>query len=331
MWKRLRLLSLVVFLSIGLLVSCISSFGVSQAHAWGSATHCYVAGEIGKELPLMNANECYGIVGPDIFNYSFDLATNPDLSEYLYSHTHGFPGHEDFMKVWEIAKLHNYQKNLAYGYVAHNDVWGMDFTAHWKAQFLSIPDGFPGEFPPGYVIIKAYQLNQVLTEDIVEWAKLLPDENLRIGLAHDLVETAVDILIARMDPKIGEKMIWSALLRGRDFPELLTKAIGKRYGGMIFSAEKEFRKTIILLGTALTQDEEAAIDSLSENMAELGVALLQMQGIDLDPDQAKALAEAGIRAAMTLCENDFAEEIHATTKFVKRNLVDHGVYYPGWR
>jgi hypothetical protein len=317
--------------AIGMVVCCLVLLSVSQAHSWGSAAHCYVAGEIGKELPLMNANERYGIIGPDIFNYSFDLLANQDLYEYLYAHTHGSKGNEAFMKVWEIAKLYNCQKNLAYGYVAHNDVWGMDFTAHWKAGTLKAPVGFPENLEPGYVIIKAYGLNTFLTSNISQWTRLPLDETTKIGLAHDLVETAIDVLIARMDPQIGEKMIWSALLRNRSFPELLIKAIGEEYRDLVFSTEREFRKIIILLGTALKQDEETAIGALTENMAELGVALLQMQGIDLDLEQARALAEVGIRTAMTLCEHDFAQEIEVTTKFVKRNLVDHGVYYEGWR
>jgi hypothetical protein len=317
--------------AIGILVCCCLLLGVTQAHAWGSAAHCYVAGEIGTELPLMNANESYGIVGPDIFNYSFELASNPDLYYYLYAHTHGYAGDEAFMKVWEEAKLRNFQKNLAYGYVAHNDVWGMDFTAHWKARTLRAPDGFPEDLHPGYVIIKAYLLNQVLTSNVPKWKDLPLDDTAKIGLAHDLVETAVDILMARMDPQIGEKMIWSALLRNRDFPVLLTKAIGEDYKELIFSAEKEFRKIIILLGTALTQDEESAIDSLSDHMAELGVALLQMRGIPIDPADAKLLAGAGIQIAMDLCEPDVAEEIAATIQFVKNNLRHHGVTYLGWR
>jgi hypothetical protein len=316
--------------AIGMLVCFLVLLGVTQAHAWGSATHCYVAGEIGKELPLMNANECYGIIGPDIFNYSFELASNPDLYAHLYAHTHGFLDDQAFMKVWEEAKIRNFQKNLAYGYVAHNDVWGMDFTAHWEARTLAAPGDFPADLPPGYVIIKAYELNKLLSENF-EWDAWITDKGLRINLAHDLVETAIDVLIARMDPQIGKKMVWSALLRNRDFPELLTQAIGEDYRELVFSAEKEFRKIVILLGTALTQDEEDSIVALSENMAELGVALLQMQGIVLDIESAREIAEAGIRIAIGLCEQDFAQEIKATTKFVKRNLVANGVYYPGWR
>jgi hypothetical protein len=320
--------------AIGLLVSCLLFLGVTQAHGWGSATHCYVAGEIGKELPLMNANECYGIVGPDIFNYSFELMTSyPGLYKSLYAYTHGVEDNEAFMEVWEIAKLRNFQKNLAYGYVAHNDVWGMDSTAHWKARKLRTPADFPADLQPGYVIIKAYELNKVLTKSVPQWANLLPDENLRISLSHDLVETAIDLLIARMDPHIGEKMIWSALLRNRDFPELLTRVIGEEHRALVFSAEKEFRKIIILLGTALMQDEENAKVALSENMAELGVALLQMQDppIDIDPADAQALALAGIGAAMDLCEGDLAAEIEATIQFVKKNLRSHGVSYTGWK
>ena len=69
--------------AIGLLVSCVLFLGVAQAHGWGSAAHCYLAGEIGKKLPLMDANECYGIVGADIFNYSFELLGDQDLYAYL--------------------------------------------------------------------------------------------------------------------------------------------------------------------------------------------------------------------------------------------------------
>jgi hypothetical protein len=318
----------LILLTIGILILV---FSYSNAFSWGSGTHAFGAGHIGRALPLMNYNEIYGIMAPDLFNYSFELANNPPLDQYLRAHTHGFPGDESFLDAWKKAKYWGFQKNLAYGYVAHNDVWGMDFTAHWEARSISPPPDFPvglppAGLPPGYVIIKAFQLNQIL-KNIPEYAALnLPDE-LAIEVCHNLVETAGDILIAREDKSIGEKILLASLLRSPDFPNLLVRAIGQDYKDLILAAEKEFRKITTMLGGALLLGEEEAIQAFSEQMAELGAEFLKLYGYDLDPTLLRPLAEAGIREAIVLCESDYMNEIEATILFVKKNLWLNDIHY----
>jgi hypothetical protein len=313
----------LTLLAIGIL---ILAFSYSNAFSWGSGTHAFGASKIGRVLLWMNYNEIYGIMAPDLFNYSFELANDPDLYQYLRAHTHGFPGDESFLDVWKKAKYWGFQKNLAYGYVAHNDVWGMDYTAHWQARSIAIPPDFPAEFPPGYIIIKAYQLNEYL-KPILEGAGLYLDDELAIEVCHNLVEAAGDILIAREDKSIGEKILVASLLRSPDFPNLLVKAIGQDYKGIILAAEKEFRKISTMLGGVLLLGEEEAIQALSEQMAELGAEFLKLYGYDLDPALLRPVAEAGIRQAIVLCENDYTKEIEATIRFVKKNLWLNDIHY----
>jgi hypothetical protein len=96
----------------------------STASAWGFAVHAYLGDELGKKHGTKNINEIYGILSPDIFNLSFQLPNNCPAE--LYDQTH-----HQFMPVWNKAKP-RLQTALAYGFVAHNDTWGADSTAHHK-------------------------------------------------------------------------------------------------------------------------------------------------------------------------------------------------------
>jgi hypothetical protein len=314
----------LILLAIGIF---ILAFSYSNAFSWGSGTHAFGAAKIGRALPWMNLNEIYGIMAPDLFNYSFELFTDPRYP-YLRAHTHGFPWDESFLKVWNKAKYLGFQKNLAYGYVAHNDVWGMDYTAHWKAQSIYPPSDFPEGLPPGYVIIKAYQLWNEYLKPILENSDLELPDDLGIEVCHNLVEAAGDILIARVDKSIGEKVLFASLLRSPDFPNLLVRAIGQEHKDLILAAEKEFRKITAMLGGVLLLGEDEAIQALSEQMAELGAEFLKLYGYeDLNPAILKPLAEAGIREAIRLCESDYMNEIEATIRFVKKNLWLNHIHY----
>jgi len=98
----------------------------------------------------------------------------------------------------------------------------------------------------------------------------------------------------------------------------------------IYAAEKEFRKSMVLYGQVLMQDQETAIKNLAEQMAQLGIAYLQAKGVTLPPsfdlDMVTILAEKVIRAALPLC-SDYMTEVNATISFVKNNLQAHGVWY----
>ena len=232
------------FMASGIIFLVLVFFS-SNAFPWGSATHAYIDDRLGKKEWLKNMNEIYGGMAPDLFNYMFD---SPHIQD-LYAATHS-----KFMKVWIAAKL-NTGKALAYGFVSHNDMWGADFTAHHKSRTLD-----PNE---GYVITKAKVLEQMLY-DTFKSLGLGGDEyyDLRIELCHNLVETGVDILMKRMHPMIGQEIIASTIVRSPEFPILLVKAyaadFSAYFGGylkaarLITSAEREFRKTMILYGQALT-------------------------------------------------------------------------------
>jgi len=303
-------------------------FSTSMAFSWGSATHAYIADHIGKFLPLMNANEMYGIMAPDIFNYVFTL--NSDQMAVIQLYTHGRPGEEGFMKVWREASWWGYQKSLAYGYVAHNDVWGIDYTAHWASRTLN-----PAE---GYIITKAKELllfsipinGSNIPFSVILSQAGLTDPSAQLELAHNLVETAGDIILAQADRLIGEKMIGAALARSNDFPDLLVRVMGAGWRNMIYAAEKEFRKSMILYGGALIQSQETAIKNMSDQMAQLGVEYVKAitHGQVIIPlDKAKQLAEAGIRASVMICAGDYMKEVGATIEFVKNNLTNKLGWY----
>ena len=299
----------------------------SSAFPWGSATHAYVDDHLGLRGPG-NLKELYGGMAPDIFNYLFD---NLNQQQYLYSQTHGnfLTQAETFLKVWKAARWLP-EKPGAYGFVSHNDLWGADFTAHHNSQLFR-----QGK---GYVIAKAEIL--LLEPPVSQILQSLGlSRELSLAIAENLVENGVDILVKRKDPSIGLKVSASALLRGPDFPLLLVKAYAGGFAAdlhisqsqaarLITSNEMEFRKTMILYGQALSQDEATAVNLISQQLAQLAVGFLTANGITLPPGiDLTPQIQAGIQQAMSICASDYLHEIGLTIDFVKNQLVSHGISY----
>ncbi len=322
--------TLISVCSIFIVLALISS----AVYPWGAATHAYIADHLGKKWGLRNINEIYGAMAPDIFNYAFTLPE--ELLIHLRKFTHGIPPEEDsFRDVWYNARWWGLQKAVAYGYVCHNDVWGADFTAHWKG--VPIPTG---EYLEGYIIAKARALNSIILATIGEPADddligqiyvYVLDPQTREDICHNIVESAGDILIKREDNRIGQKIIFSALLRSWGFPNLLVRTIGENYRALIIPAEKEFRKMMVLYGAALQQEEEDAIDSLSEQMAELSMAYLESKGYPL-PDYVtveavKSFIKEATHVALSYLLFDYMDEIDATVNFVKLNMWSNRIFY----
>lgn len=307
---------IVISITLTLAVISIST----SAFPWGSATHAYIDGQLGKRV-LLDKQERYGGMGADVFNFMF---SNPAISGYLYEQSH-----TEFMKLWDTARLPA-GKALAYGFVSHNDVWGADMTAHHNG--LTFGQG------QGYVIAKAEILKGMLTK-VPEFAALNLPDPVVMEIAHNFVEYGTDILLKRSDPLIGQKIILSALLRSPEFPLLLIKAYGDglaNTGGMskleaarlITATEMEFRKTIISYGQALTMDEATALQLLSEQMAALAAGFLNAYGIVLpDGVDLTPMLKLGIAQAMLLCSPDFPGELAATIEEVKQQLKIHDIRY----
>jgi hypothetical protein len=312
--KKMRCLAIgLVFLAVG--------FFSSEAFAWGFATHAYINDHLGKTKKNQNADEIYGGVAPDTFNYLF---THPDYLGFLSDQTHA-----EFTKLWNVSSQ-GLGKSLAYGFSSHNDVWGADSTAHHSG--LTSGQGV------GYVIAKANLLAEILKQ-VPEYAALgLPDE-VTLEISHELVEDGIDLLIKGIDPSIGKKLSSSALSRTSNFPVLLARAYAKdfsQFAGIrhqdaakfIIAAEKEFRQRIVFYGQALTQDESTAIRLISEGTAEVAAIFLEAYGITPPPtEEIVPLIEFGIEQSIILCADDFAREITATIDFVNQNLETHGISY----
>ncbi len=286
----------------------------STAHSWGLATHAYLDDQLNRKTGLMNAQEIYGGMAPDLFNYMF---TAPFASD-LYMQTH-----YQFMKVSDQARSTR-AKALAYGFVSHNNLWGADSTAHHAGRTVGLTEG--------YVIAKAKALGDMVP--LPQQLGIPPEATLK--LYHAIVEAGVDILITQADPLIGQKMINAALYRSRSFPYLLVRAYAQdlsSYFGSpgkaaraIRSAESAFRKSVILYGYALVQDDMTSVQLVAEQMAETAEEYLAAQGSPLPPkEQVEQLLLYYLRTAMLLCEPDYLQEITATLEYVDQQLIMYGI------
>jgi hypothetical protein len=96
----------------------------------------------------------------------------------------------------------------------------------------------------------------------------------------------------------------------------------------ITAAESEFRKTTILYGQALTQNEEVATQLISEQLVAFANELLQSKGITLPPEtDLTPLIRFAIGESVQLCADDYAREVADTIRFVDRQLKRKGIVY----
>lgn len=294
------------FSSLGLLLLCGGAL-----FPWGSVTHLYIDEQACQKSGGLMLNACYGSMAPDAVNYLF---SSPYLED-MYVATH-----YQFAPLWDEARS-RVDLALAFGFISHNDAWGADYTAHHSGVTYGAADG--------YVVAKA--------KELLAMAPLPPElplsEAQAMTLYHEFVETAINVLMKRVDPQIGAKVIESALRRSPRFPLLMAKAyrqgFAPYFGGeleaekAIFAMEGEFRKIMILLGQALCQDENTAVQLLSGQMADMAEAFLGGP-LPMPREQAAALIAQLIAAAMQLCSADYFPEIQATVNQVAGQLSGHG-------
>jgi hypothetical protein len=332
-------------ISLGLGVIAALILVSSAAYSWNFATHAYIADKIGRFIPLIKANEIYGIMAPDIFNLDFSLMNDDVLRAY----THGIPkddptvpASQAFMAVWQKA-VGPFQKAAAFGFVAHNDAWGADYVAHWKAipSLRAFPSPYQDQ-PPGYIIALAVQLDKILETNGV-WAGLgyygisltLSD---RMMFTHNIVEYAGDILIKRADPLIGKKIYEAALLRTPEFPELLVKTFPPGHSNDIGRAEEVFRQQMIQYGLLLwNYNETTVIDVISGQLAGFAIQYLAFV-THQDPSNFSGLvgpltgfAHQAMDAGVQICEKArYMDEVNLTALYVSLQLLLHRVIFIGF-
>jgi len=345
---------------LGLSLGLASIFIASTAYSWNYATHAYIAGKMGKALPLFNFNEMYGAMAPDIFNFEFSLMENLTLRGY----THGippdaagfapYPGADyNFMNVWYSANW-GFKKSAAFGFASHNDAWGADFVAHWRAvptedlPPVSFPIYEPSGFtqqPPGYVIYLAAALDAGLAfEGVWTAMELEADYATRLMFCHNIIEYAGDLVLKRHDPLIGQKVILACALRTPEFAKLLKDGFDHLYDPLVAAGEPAYRKMLMQYGLILLLPEQTAINMLAEQLADLAIDYLAfIRGITAEQlealipgirEQLTLFGQGALAAGIQVCEAppfglpSYMQEVNrVAVPWVKAQLLAHGVVY----
>jgi hypothetical protein len=290
---------------------------------WGAATHAYLAKELGHEPGVLNLQEMYGAVVPDMFNLMYDY----EHQDYLWIKTH-----YEFMKVVDEGK-DDESRAFGYGFASHNEEWGADHTAHINS--VGIKSG------EGYVVTKkkilAPQLKIgmslfLMSKGITYTPELL--DELSLAIADSAVESAVDLLVSQNeDTQIGMRMLAAAKLRSPFVPMLLSKAYAKDLATeagiiaeeailLIVETERQFEEYMELYGGILTQ--ENAVDLMAEQGAKLAEQMLEGRyGIIVEAPA--ELMKTTLLAAVDVVKDDYSKELAATLNYVKEQLESHGV------
>jgi hypothetical protein len=268
-------------------------------------------------------NRIYGATALDIFNFSFS-SPYPQCSAYLHD-----TENPNFLKVWDALKVSentSLQRAFAYGFVGHNNTWGMDSTAHVSGITYG-----RGE---GYVIAKAIMLVPLLKEtDEFKTLELqlggeLPYE-VMLNVCHYLIEYGVDLLVLNMDSSIGDTLSTAALSRDHDALTLLIAAYADDQGfkdlvtprdaaGFITEAETMFRNSMVLYGGALSA--KCPRKKIAEFLAVVGENYLNIPAALLEP-----VVTRGLEISMDICASDFEREIKASTGWVNGKLSSNGI------
>lgn len=306
------------------LIIALVVFGVpGLAFGWGAATHAYIAKELGYEPGVMNLQEMYGAVVPDMFNLMYGY----QHQDFLWNKTH-----YEFMKVVDEGKLDE-SRAFGYGFASHNEEWGADHTAHINS--VGIKSG------EGYVVTKKKILSPQLklgmtlflnSKGIAYTPELL--EELSLAIADSAVESAVDLLVSQNeDTHIGTRMLAAAKLRSPFVPMLISSAYAKDLAGetgiiaeeailLIVETETQFKEYMELYGGMLTQQN--VVDLMAEQGAQIAERMLEERyGIIVEvPTE---LMKTGLLSAVDVVKNDYYEELAATLDYVAGQLGSHGI------
>lgn len=310
-------------------LSVLLAFACGDMFAWGNATHTYFSDQLGRTRGGANLHEMYGSVLVDAFNLMLD-----STGVFMADQTH----HGSSLVVRAAWRCD--LRAVAYGFASHNDTWGADFTAHHVAR--TVTGG-------GYAVVKGAELAPLLIPDIVTIliAAGVPQADaeyiagaLAPEFGHDLVETAVDLLIKRnQDPSIGRKIMVAALTRPLDTPLLLAAAYAgplSQYAHMsrikatryIVNAEKGYRQQMIQYGNIFMMSEQEAIQALGVMNAQIAQGYLEFYtGVPVVVDPATVVGF--ITNALMLVAPTYSAEMSATVDYVQNELQMRDIHSCG--
>ncbi|MHC4533831.1 MAG: hypothetical protein ACYS6K_07760 [Planctomycetota bacterium] len=298
----------------GLIATVILCTTSTLTFGWGAATHTYLAKELGSQQGIMNLQEMYGAVLPDMFNMMFGYSHK----EYLWNETH-----YEFMKAVKKANI-LLTTAFVYGFASHNEDWGADDTAHG-----------------GYVTAKTDILSPLLKTKIKDFLDahdisldpILLDQ-LASRIAHNAIESAVDLLVSQNEaPDIGMHLLLAAKSRAPSIPQLLIKAYSEDFA---YEAGISFQEASVILVTVESQFEEYmelyggilaqanAADLMAVQGAKLAELILQKEyGISVNVPP--LLMKFCLYAAVMMVQNDYSDELATTLSYVEEELEKHGI------
>jgi hypothetical protein len=293
--------------------------------AWGAITHAHLANRLGERRDIENLQEMYGSTITDMFN----IATDSPYSDLMYDCMH-----YRFERIRPYACTTLLEAAMT-GIASHNDAWGADWTAHHRAR--SLPE------PIGYVIYKAEALAPALEAQLADLlgSAGAPDaaalaHALAPDLAHNFVETAVDLLISRNeDPLIGYRLLVAAQLRGPGIPLMVARAFAGDLSGefgvsrleawlFILGVEREYRELMTMYGGIFTRGFDEAVALLAEQGALYAEAILEAAAgvpVTVPPDLVGAFL---VEHAIPAVRDDYGREIALTCAYLEERLDEEG-------
>ena len=296
------------------------SLGISLGFGWGNATHVYFSNCLGVKFGPLNQNEIYGSVLPDLFNLEPSAA---GLADAFHFNT-------DLMMDLYLAAPSREAKAAVYGFITHNNVWGADFTAHDNGITVG---------NKGWVIYYADKLAPRMKLYLVS---LFTNIGVPAGdaegiagllapaMAHDLVETAVDVLVKRsMDPLIGERLYRAAKVRSADVPEVFASALaGYIPRDRFLDGEKEYREGMMMYGQLFMLPEATLIQELGNLSAGVAAGYIKANtNLDVTVDPAKVVEY--LTMAIDLVKPHYRLELYATLINLEKEMAKHRIASAG--
>jgi len=298
----------------------------SSSFGWGNLTHVYLVKEVGKARGPVNLLETYGAVLTDAFNLQLDLS-GQHLADQLHNNPDLFAAQASDCQLTAVA----------FGVYHHNDVWGVDNTAHHSGRTK-------GE-DIGWVIYKANlmapELVPTVTGILVDAGLDAPTAGafalaLAPELAHILIETGVDVMVRRsLDRGAGGRLALAAQVRPASVGRVLAEAYGGNpevtmTSGEIIAAEEAYRQQMVEYGQAFLLPEGLLIRALASSTAPVAemyieAALFEMTGMSLDVTVEAETVKEFILRSMDHVSGDYQAELLATLEYVRGELDRRGI------
>lgn len=300
-----------------LFILCVIVLMSSSVLGWGYMTHTYFANACGQKSGQVNSQEIYGSVLNDAYNFVFDAK-----GQYMHDQTH-----QNYMPVVDLAWSADL-KNVAYGFKLHNELSGIDYTAHLNAFTLG-DVGYAvywGQVLAPSIVpeIKQIFLNAGLDEPTATYIATIAAPS----LGHNLIEDAVDLLVKyNLDSKIGHKLKQAAKTRPKETPLLLSAAYAEGLANFAQISLEEAQQFII--ENEITHQHQMVhwggiyclkkgrdIQALAMINAQIGEAYLEAaSGVDvtITPD----LVITFLMMAMATAEPTYQSEIAQTLAYLQ--------------